>query len=81
MDHFNGHRFGIIEVATKTQVSSERLRYWEKVNIICPKYIQCGTRKFRRYSVSDVAKIMTIKNLVDVEKYSLKGAAIKSYQQ
>lgn len=70
-------RFGTVAVISKIGISSERLRYWEKVGIIQPEYVQCGTRQFRRYSKEDIERGIFIKKLVDEEKYSLEGAKIK----
>ncbi len=42
-----------------------------------PKCIQCGTKKFKRYSQNDIQKIAFIKTLVDIEGYSLGGAIKK----
>jgi len=77
MTNRNDNRFGTIEVVKKTGLSSERLRYWEKAGIISPVYIQCGTRRFRRFSKRDIDKILIIKKLVDHDKYTLEGAIRK----
>ena len=71
------NRFGTVASVKKTGVSFERLRYWEQRKIIKPKYVQCGTRKFRRYSQEDINRASVIKKLVDEEKYSLEGAIKK----
>ena len=73
----NDNRVGTIEVVKKTGLSSERLRYWEKAGIISPAYIQCGIRRFRRFSKRDINKILIIKKLVDHDKYTLEGAIRK----
>ena len=69
--------FGTVETVKRIGISSERLRYWERAGIISPKYVHCGTRKFRRYSKTDIDKGILIKTLVDDEKYSLEGAKRK----
>jgi len=77
MKQLNDNRFGTVAALQKIGVSSERLRYWEKAGIISPKYIKCGTRKFRRYSEEDINRAILIKMLVDEEGYSLEGAKRK----
>ena len=74
MKNMNDNRFGTVEAVKKIGISSERLRYWERVGIVKPIYIQCGTRKFRRFSPEDINRAIFIKSLVDEEKYSLEGA-------
>ncbi|MDP3732590.1 MAG: MerR family transcriptional regulator [Candidatus Omnitrophota bacterium] len=65
---------GTVEATQKIGISPERLRYWERLGIVKPKYIQCGTRKFRRYCQEDIHRAVLIKTLVDNEKYTLEGA-------
>ena len=67
-------RFGSVEAARKIGISTERLRYWERVGIVNPKYSQCGTRKFRRYSLEDIKRAQIVRALVEREKYTLEGA-------
>jgi DNA-binding transcriptional MerR regulator len=69
--------FGTVEVTQKIGLSAERLRYWEKLGIVKPRFEQCGTRKFRRYSDEDVHRAIVVKSLVDGEKYTLEGAIRK----
>ncbi len=71
------NRFGTIEAVQKIGVSYERLRYWEQAGIVRPIYVQCGTRKYRRYSQEDIKRAIFVKKLVDDEKYSLEGAVRK----
>ena len=70
-------RFGTIEAVKKIGISSERLRYWQMAGIVNPEYIQCGTRRYRRFSKEDIEKAFLIKRLVDNEKYSLEGGIRK----
>ena len=77
MPNINDNSLGTVEAVKKTGVSFERLRYWEHIGIISPRYIKCGTRKFRRYSKEDIRRAIFIKSLVDDEKYSLEGAIRK----
>ncbi len=83
MKYLDDNRLGATEVVKKTKISPERLRYWDRAGVAKPKCIQCGTRKFRRYSQNDIQKIIFIKTLVDVEGYSLGGAIkkLKQYNQ
>ncbi len=73
----NDNRLGTIEAVQKIGVSYERLRYWEQAGIVRPMYVQCGTRKYRRYSQEDILRAIFVKDLVDDEKYSLEGAIRK----
>ena len=70
-------RFGTTETVRRISISSERLRYWERMGIVKPKYSKCGTRNFRRYSKEDIQRAILVKMLVDDEKYSLAGAIRK----
>ncbi len=73
----NDGRFGTVEVVIKIGISFERLRYWEQAGIVKPIYVQCGTRKYRRYSQEDIKRAQFVRMLVDDEKYSLEGAVRK----
>ena len=74
MNSHKDNSIGATEATEKIGISSERLRYWERLDIVKPKYVQCGTRKFRRYSEEDIHRAVLIKTLVDTEKYTLEGA-------
>lgn len=80
MTNCHDGRFGTTEAVKKIGVSFERLRYWERRSIVHPELIQCGTRKFRRYSREDIQRATCIRRLVDGEKYSLEGAIRKLNQ-
>lgn len=69
--------FGTVETTQKIGISPERLRYWERLGIVKPSYVQCGTRRFRRYSQEDIHRAVLVKTLVDNEKYALEGAIRK----
>ncbi len=73
----NDNRLGTVEAVKKIGVSFERLRYWEQAGIVKPIYVQCGTRKFRRFSQQDIKRSLFVRELVDDEKYSLEGAVRK----
>jgi len=77
MNNIKDGLLGSFMAAKKIGTSLERLRYWENVGIVRPNYVQCGTRRFRRYSPEDINKAILVKRLVDEEKYSLGGAIIK----
>ena len=77
MHSLNDRKFGTIEAVQKIGISSERLLYWEKAGIIQPQYVQCGTRRFRRYSQEDIDRGIYVRILVDAEKYTLEGAKRK----
>lgn len=67
-------RFKTVEIAKKIGISPERLRYWEGLGIVKPEHIQCGARKFRRYSEEDVHRAVLVNTLIDNEKYTLEEA-------
>lgn len=73
----SGNKFGTVETVRKIAVSFERLRYWERIGIVKPQYLKCGTRRFRRYSQRDIDRAVFVKALVDDEGYSLEGAKRK----
>jgi len=73
----NDNRFGTVETVKKIKISPERLLYWERLSIVAPRYVQCGTRKYRRYSQEDIRRAVLVKKFVDEEKYSLEGAIRK----
>ena len=70
-------RLGSTETARKIGISTERLRYWERVGVVKPAYISCGIRKFRRYSQQDLERAVRVRSLVEDEKYSLEGAILR----
>ena len=69
--------FGAIEAAKRIGISLERMYYWEKKGILNPQLKKFGIRKFRRYSQKDIQQAILIKDLVDKEYYTLKGAIEK----
>lgn len=77
MANFNDGLFGSFETTRVVGLSLERLRYWENLGVVRPNYIQCGTRRFKRYSPEDIERATAVKKLVDDEKYSLSGAIAK----
>lgn len=77
MNRKGDKRFGTVEAIKKIGISAERLRYWERAGIATPEYVECGTRRFRRYSEEDIHRAILIKMLVDDEGYSLEGAKRK----
>ena len=77
MADFKDGLFGSFTITKKIGISLERLRYWENLGIVKPRYAPCGTRKFRRYSKGDIKKAILVKKFVDKEKYTLEGAVLK----
>jgi DNA-binding transcriptional MerR regulator len=73
----NQKKFGSVKTLEKIGISFERLRYWEKMGIVKPKYLKHGTRKFRKYSADDISRAIFISKLVDKGGYSLQGARKK----
>ena len=77
MANLNDGLCGSFLIARSVGLSLERLRYWENLGVVKPNYVQCGTRKFRRYSARDIQRAVLVKMLVDIEKYTLAGALRK----
>lgn len=65
------------EAARQIGVSGEQLRYWERLGIVRPEYIQCGSRKLRRYAQEDIHRAVLVKVLLDNGKYTLADAIRK----
>ena len=68
---------GTIETAKRIGISLERMYYWEKKGILEPSFKKFGIREFRRYSRIDIQRALMVKDLVDRENYTLKGAIKK----
>lgn len=68
---------GTIEAAKRIGISLERMYYWEKKGILEPSFKKFGIREFRRYSRVDIQRAILVKDLVDTEHYTLKGAIKK----
>jgi DNA-binding transcriptional MerR regulator len=81
MKNPNEKKIGTVAMTYKVGISAERLRYWEKLGVVHPSHVRCGTRKFRRYSQGDIRRTTLVKFLVDGEKYSLEGAIRKLAQE
>ena len=77
MNSVQDQTIGSVEAARRIGISTERLRYWERVGVMKPTYVQCGTRRFRRFTDRDVQRAIFVRDLVDVEKYSLEGAIVR----
>ena len=77
MANFNDGLFGSFAIARLVGLSLERLRYCESLGIVRPNRVQCGTRRFKRYSQQDINRAQAVKRLVDEERYSLGGAIVK----
>lgn len=67
-------KIGTSETIQKVGISYAKLRYWEKLGIVKPEYVQRGVRKFRRYSAEDVHRAVVVKTLVDIKKYTFEDA-------
>ena len=66
--------YGTIEAARRIGISLERMYYWERKGILNPIFKKSGIREFRRYSMKDIQEAILIRNLIDNENYTLKGA-------
>ena len=71
---YESDELGTIEAAKRIGISLERMYYWEKKGILQPSFKKFGIREFRRYSRLDIQNAILIKDLVDKENYTLKGA-------
>ena len=66
--------FGSIAVAKEIGISLRQLYYWVHVlGVVQPQLRQCGRRKFRRFTRSDVKKLDQVRRLVG-RGYTLKAA-------
>ena len=74
MANKNNGRFGTIEVAKRVGISIERLYYWERIGIVNPEMESFGIRQFRRYSREDIERAKRVKEMVDIEGYTLQAA-------
>jgi len=74
MPKLNDGLFGSFDTSRKIGISLTRLRYWVNSDILKPKYIQCGTRRFKRYEQADIDRAISVKKMVDEGGYSLEGA-------
>ena len=70
MNRNSDNKVGTAEALKRIGISAERLRYWERAGVVSPEYVQCGTRKFRRYSKEDLIRAALVKKLVDNDKYT-----------
>lgn len=77
MPKVNDGLYGSFDTAHKIGISLTRLRYWVNLDILKPRCIQCGTRRFKRYAQADIEKAISIKRMVDEDGYSLEGAIKK----
>lgn len=66
----------IDQVAKLTGVKKTTLRYWEKEfnEFLQPRRTQTNRRQ---YSLDDVQKVETLKNLIETEKYKSIGVKMK----
>jgi DNA-binding transcriptional MerR regulator len=66
----------IDQVSKLTGVKKTTLRYWEKEfnEFLQPRRTQTNRRQ---YSLDDVKKVETLRNLIDVEKYKSIGVKMK----
>jgi len=66
----------IDQVSKLTGVKKTTIRYWEKEfnEFLQPRR---STTNRRQYSLEDVRKVETLKNLIEVEKYKSIGVKMK----
>jgi len=64
--------FSIGEVSELSGIETYTLRYWEtEFDELCPEKNNAGVR---RYKKSDIEFILTLKELLHVKKFTIKGA-------
>lgn len=66
----------ISQVSKLTGVKKTTLRYWEKEFAEYFQPQRTSTNR-RQYSLDDVKKVETLKNLIEVEKYKSIGVKMK----
>jgi len=69
-------KFNIDQVSKLTGVKKTTLRYWEKEFSEFLKPQRTDTNR-RQYTMGDVKKVETLKQLIEVEKYKSVGVKMK----
>lgn len=72
--------YSIGDASRITGVSQKQLRHWEGRYISVPQKSICGEVAYRRYSLSDIALISRIRELMD-EGFTLHAASQKASRE
>ena len=62
------------DIIKKLGISLRQLYYWELKGIIQPRYVQMGSRKFKRYTNQDFVRLRRMKESLD-KGYTLEAAS------
>ena len=62
------------DIIKRLGISLRQLYYWELKGIVQPRYIQMGSRKFKRYSREDFLRLKWMKESLD-KGYTLEAAS------
>lgn len=61
------------DVIKRLGISLRQLYYWELKGIVQPRYVQMGSRKFKRYTNQDFLRLKRMKESLD-KGYTLEAA-------
>ncbi|UCE17889.1 MAG: MerR family transcriptional regulator [Gemmatimonadota bacterium] len=64
------------DIIKKLGISLRQLYYWELKGIVRPRYVQMGSRKFKRYTSRDFLRLKQMKESLD-KGYTLEAASKK----
>ncbi|MFQ6091847.1 MAG: MerR family transcriptional regulator [bacterium] len=67
------------DVTKRLGISHRQLYYWELKGIVRPRYVQMGSRRFKRYTREDLRKLRRMKDSLD-EGYTLEAASRKAME-
>ena len=62
------------DIIRKLGISLRQLYYWELKGIVRPRYVQMGSRKFKRYTHQDFLRLKRMKESLD-KGYTLEAAS------
>lgn len=62
------------DIIKKLGISLRQLYYWELKGIVQPRYVQMGSRKFKRYTNQDFVRLKRMKESLD-KGYTLEAAS------
>ena len=65
------------DIIKRLGISLRQLYYWELKGIVHPRYVQMGSRKFKRYTSKDFLKLKRMKESLD-KGYTLEAASKKA---
>ena len=62
------------DIIKRLGISLRQLYYWELKGIVQPRYVQMGSRKFKRYTNQDFLRLKRMKESLD-KGYTLEAAS------